>query len=134
LERAGWVAVADEVAKRNEIAGWEGPPQLHSKYEPYAVHHRGDQTLYLGIQYLFKFENSFGASLIHGPFTYGLEIATLHWFYDKELEMESFDLAYIEPTPDGVLGYLNLEDIEQLLDIICALPPALARGTHELER
>lgn len=68
-------------------------------------------TLNGGIQYKFKADNGFGASIVQHSFSYGnkkelWELAVL----DKE-----GNLIYTTPITDNVLGYLSEEKVNQTL-------------------
>ena len=65
-----------------------------------------------GIQYVFAFNNNFGASVVKTPFTYGgnndlWEFAMLK--YIKELY--KYELYYCNLTDFSVLGYLSDADV-----------------------
>lgn len=87
-------------------AGW-------SKYTPYRqdTGPMGD-----GIQYLFRFPNGYGASLINHSGSYGNELAVIEWMG------ANYDLVYDTPVTGDVLGWLTPAQIESTLDAIAALP------------
>ena len=58
------------------------------------------------LQIIYKFPNGYGASIVHGWGTYGLELAVL---YEDEL-------YYGSPITDDVIG--NIESQEQLTGIL----------------
>ena len=58
------------------------------------------------LQIIYKFPNGYGASIVHGWGTYGLELAVL---YDGELNYDTI-------VTDDVLG--NIESQEQLTGIL----------------
>lgn len=67
-----------------------------------------------GIQYVFKFENNYGASVIKNPGSYGYgmdlwELGVL-WFTG-----EYYDLHYGTDITDDVLGYLTNEEVLEIL-------------------
>jgi len=69
-------------------------------------------------QFIYKFDNGYGASLVWGPYAHGeLEMAVLTFGSDG-----SWDLCYDTPITDDVLGYLSYDEVEPLLDQIAALP------------
>lgn len=64
-----------------------------------------------GVQYKFKFQNGYGASVIRHEFSYGSseglwELAVL----DSEGE-----LTYTTPITKDVIGYMTEEEVEQIL-------------------
>jgi hypothetical protein len=73
-------------------------------------------------QWVFEFENGYGASVISGYGAYGnsispYELAVIRWVGDK------FELDYTTPITDDVIGYNTLDEINELLDQIKNLPP-----------
>ena len=64
-----------------------------------------------GVQYIFEFENEYGASVIKRPGSYG---------YDQDLwELAVLDrdgeLTFTTPITDDVLGYLSVNDVRKAL-------------------
>lgn len=74
-----------------------------------------DRPLNGGTQTVHKFENGYGASVIRGGFVAygGLELAVLK--FDNE---GVYSLCYDTEITDDVLGYLDEEDIPELLERI----------------
>lgn len=69
-----------------------------------------------GIQYIFAFNNNYGASIIKNPYTYGnerdlWEVATLKYLGD----ISNYDLFYSELTNFDVLGYLDDKQVNKFL-------------------
>lgn len=67
-----------------------------------------------GVQYLFRFKNNFGASVVKTPYSYGAkddkwELAVIKWRGDD------FDLEYDTEITDDVLGWLTDKDVQDLL-------------------
>lgn len=82
-----------------------------------------------GRQALFCFDNGYGASLILGPGSYGLELGTVKFQAGAPKPQGSddyFDHAELQKIfpeqDDSVYGYLSPEDVFSLLDRIRALP------------
>lgn len=73
-----------------------------------------------GSQQLHRFENNYGASVIRvGSYAYGgLELAVLKFYSEDK---EGFDLCYDTPITDDVIGYLEEDQLSQLLVNIEAL-------------
>lgn len=71
-------------------------------------------------QWVFKFPNGYGASLITGGFgTYGeYEIGVVKFLTE---EGNSFDLTYSTSVTDNVIGHLDLKGIEKVLKKIMKL-------------
>lgn len=76
-----------------------------------------------GVQYLFRFENGFGASVIKGSYSIGAsqdlwELAILRYFDSGAWD---YDLYYGTEITDGIVGYQSDSDICGLLERIKAL-------------
>lgn len=66
----------------------------------------------------YHFKNGYGASVIHNPYSYGLELAVLK-YNDKT---ESWDINYGTNITDDVVGYIDgKEGLEKLLNKISKL-------------
>lgn len=68
-------------------------------------------------QYLFRFGNDYGASVVKGPGTYGYdkglwELAVVWWRGDE------YQLDYDTPITGDVEGYLTVDDVKNLLEKI----------------
>lgn len=69
-----------------------------------------------GKQWVWKFANGYGASVIQNQYSYGgsagqFELAVLH----------NGDLTYDTPITDDVIGHLDWSEVEELVDRIEAL-------------
>lgn len=78
-----------------------------------------------GMQVMYRFPNGYGASIIRGGISYGLEsglweLAVVH-FYGAGVGEWSF--AYDSGIADDVLGWLSPEDVDDILEKIVSLPP-----------
>lgn len=70
-----------------------------------------------GVQYLFKFKNGYGASVIKDDYSYGnecdlWELALIFWDGGK------YHLSYHEIVGNDVLGYLTDEKVNRVLKAI----------------
>lgn len=67
-----------------------------------------------GVQYLFKFENGYGASVIkhHGSYGHNEDLWELAVI---KFEDDNYYLNYDTPVTDDVLGWLTDEDVGKLL-------------------
>jgi hypothetical protein len=74
-----------------------------------------------GIQLVFRFPNGFGASVIEGEGSYGVELAVLCWA-TPTTEDDEFFLTYDTGVTDDVVGHLDAEGLADLLNQIQALP------------
>ena len=73
------------------------------------------------LQWLYRFGNGYGASVVQGPYSYGgpdglYELAVIK--FDSHGEWE---LAYETPVTGDVLGYLSVDDVAAALAGIAAL-------------
>lgn len=83
------------------------------KYLEYIVeHHEVDRGGNERTRY--KFQNGFGASVIYGPTSYGLEVAVAE--YDHQ---GNWYMTYDTELTDDVIGHV--EDLEAVLDAIFEL-------------
>ena len=66
----------------------------------------------------YVFKNGYGASVIHNPYSYGLELAVLK----HNNETEEWNLTYDTKITDDVVGYISgKEELEKLLNMISQL-------------
>ena len=84
----------------------------HQEYQVYGL-----STFPKGGQLLYRFKNNYGASIIFHFGSYGfeqglLELAVIKWTKDE------WHLCYETEIADDVLGYLTIEEVENLLDKI----------------
>ena len=67
-----------------------------------------------GIQYQFRFDNNYGASVIKGPYSYGgdrdlWELAVISW------DRGEYEIRYDTDITSDVEGYLEDEEVRDLL-------------------
>jgi len=79
-----------------------------------------------GEQWVYKFHNNYGASVIRNIFSYGggrglYELAVIKWGYNEIAEQEDWTLTYTTPITDDVIGCCSDQDIDRLLNQIKAL-------------
>ena len=75
-----------------------------------------------GIQKFYRFDNNYGASVVHPSYSYGnenglWELAVLGYTDDLY-----WYINYDTPITDDVIGYLTDEDVEKILHKIKELP------------
>ena len=82
------------------------------------------QKLIDGVQYLFKFENGYGASVVKHWCSYGYreDLWELGVLYFESENPVKYHLSYNTPITDDVIGYLTDEEVRELLGRIKALP------------
>jgi hypothetical protein len=70
----------------------------------------------LGEHKVYRFDNGYGASVVRGSYTYGgpylWELAVLKW------DGEECNLCYTTPITDDVIGWLNEDAVDDLLEKI----------------
>ena len=75
-----------------------------------------------GIQYVYKFPNGFGASVVKSRFSYGHR--------EGKWELAVLDskghLTYETPITSDVIGHLSEAEVNEQLALIAALPKARA--------
>lgn len=84
-----------------------------------------------GVQAIFRFDNDYGASVILGVGSYGVELAIVKFqkgaprtedgFRDYQ-DYSTFAEGVLETQDDGIYGYNNAEGLSALLAKISALP------------
>jgi hypothetical protein len=86
-----------------------------------------DQNERDGVPYqvVIRCGNSYGASIVRGPHTYGgpqglFELGVVKF----ENEGADYHLTYKTPITDDVIGWLTEEDVIRTVEAIAALPPA----------
>ena len=80
-----------------------------------------------GIQYLFKADNGYGASIVKHDYSYGgnnglYELAVIKYESDEE-----WHLCYDTPITSDVLGHLTEEEVNSTLEEIAKLPNQLTQ-------
>lgn len=74
----------------------------------------------------FRFENNYGASVVTHQFSYGgvdeWELAVIHYTDGDVTEDGQWTLDFDTPITDDVIGYLDWNQVEELLNQIKALP------------
>lgn len=67
-----------------------------------------------GVQKLYRFDNGYGASVLQCSYSYGYEddlweMSVIKWDGDV------FDMTFDTPIADDVLGYLDEDDVNEVL-------------------
>ena len=74
-----------------------------------------------GVQYVFKFQNGYGASVVRFRYSYGRE-RDLWELAVIKFNGDDWQLTYDTPITSDVVGYLNDAGVAELLNDINALP------------
>ena len=74
-----------------------------------------DPYFYRRIQYIFRFENGYGASVIKDKYSYGgerdlWELAVIYFESG-----DTYHLCYDTPITDDVIGYLTDDEVRKIL-------------------
>ena len=90
---------------------------LNLNYEGFEDYLLSKKPNFDGIQYLFRFENHYGASIIKHRGSYGYnqdlwELAVIYFGRDSD---DDFMLDYDTEITDDVVGYLKDERVRELL-------------------
>ena len=113
-----------------------GAPPLPIETQPWATR---DNTTYLGASYqwIYRFTNGYGASVIQGPHSYGgpqglYELGVIRFDCPSGVWAggDSWGLTYETPITDDVLGHLSVEEVAAALVQIAMLEdqPACHQG------
>lgn len=94
---------------------------LKLNYEGFENNLICSENIWDGIQYVFKFENRYGASVVKHSGSYGhsrdlWELAVIKFIYE-----DRWDLNYDTEITDDVIGYLTDENVRELLKRISEL-------------
>lgn len=73
-------------------------------------------------QIVFKFPNGYGASVVRGKYTYGGDQGLFELAVIKFTTEKSWGIVYDTPITNDVIGYLEVEEVFELLETIKALP------------
>ena len=83
-----------------------------------------------GVQYIFRFDNNYGASVVKFTHTYGYESDLWELAVIKFDENGDYDLVYDTPVADDVVGHLTDGEVCWYLGRIRDLPVTLAIDSH----
>jgi len=94
---------------------------LPIKAQPWKINDWTAESPHGNRQWIYRFGNGYGASVVQGPYTYGgpmglYELAVLVFDGDDH------ELTYDTPVTDDVEGHLPLGEVADLLVRIAALP------------
>ena len=82
------------------------------EFEKYIIE---DRLINNGKQYIFKFENKYGASVVKNIYSYGYDNDLWELAIIKFNNDESFEIIYDSELSDDVLGYLTDEKVVEYL-------------------
>ena len=74
------------------------------------------------IQKFYRFDNNYGASVVHHSYSYGNEDGLWELAVIEFIDDLDWDITYDTPITDDVIGYLTDEDVEKILHKIKELP------------
>ena len=83
----------------------------HEFFDDYLIERH---PMFDGIQYLFKFDNGYGASVVKFEGTYGYEEDLWELAVIEFVESGDYELTYDTPITD-VMGHLTDEKVSELL-------------------
>lgn len=69
-----------------------------------------------GMQFVVRFNNGYGASVVHHSFSYGVELAVISFN-----ENDEWDITYSTSITNDVIGWNSPESLAQLFNDIAAL-------------
>ena len=104
---------------QDQQAGTIAP--LPIEVQPWRINDYASESPYGNKQWIYRFGNGYGASVVQGAYTYGGSVGLF------ELAVLTFDgdehhLTYATPITDDVIGHLSVEEVAALLVQIAALP------------
>lgn len=85
------------------------------EFEKYIIE---DRLINNGKQYIFKFENKYGASVVKNIYSYGYDNDLWELAIIKFNNDESFEIIYDTELSDDVIGYLKDEEVCKYLQQI----------------
>ena len=93
---------------------------LNLKHEGFETDLIMNRRLYEGSQYLFRFANGYGASVIkhNGSYGYTKDLWELAVIRFEDEDNDSWNLTYHTPITDDVEGHLTDEEVCDLLQRI----------------
>lgn len=81
------------------------------KYEDF-IFYENSKSPHLN-QTIYRFGNGYGASVVYGKFSYGLEIVVIQFYEDD------WEITYDTPVTNNVISYV--ENLDDVLDLISKL-------------
>lgn len=94
---------------------------LFLNHEGFGIELVKRESLYDGVQYVFKFENGYGASVVKHGGSYGNRNDLWELAVIKYDESGDWHLNYDTPFTDDVIGWLTDEEVRDLLQRIKGL-------------
>lgn len=89
--------------------------KIIEEFKDYIINHKGTTPIF-NLQHVYRFPNNYGASVVSGPYTYGIELAVI--LFDNE----DCHIIYDTPITNDILGYLNEVSLKRALEDIYNLP------------
>lgn len=90
---------------------------LNLNYEGFEKHlvKTVNRDIFEGIQYLFRFDNNYGASVVKHKYSYGSDKDLWELAVIKFIRDDTWYLNYDTDITDDVIGYLTDENVRDLL-------------------
>ena len=76
---------------------------------------RWTEKIILGVHYIFKFENNYGASVVKTDSSYGGDQDLWELAVIRFNSYDNYELDYDTPITNDVLGYLTNDEVKELL-------------------
>ena len=86
----------------------------YDKFEKYLYKVREESNLH----YIFKFDNGYGAIVVKNKFSYGHEQDLFELSVIKFVDEFTLNLCFSTEITSDVIGYLNNDDVLELLERI----------------
>ena len=107
-----------------EVMKWEINPNSKKEVSEKVINFKTlpKKDINGGVQFLARFHNNYGASIVQHTFSYGKEeglweLAVIVYTDDKK-----WSITYNTPITSDVLGYLTEADVNSTLEQLAALP------------
>ena len=91
----------------------------YDKFEKYLYEAKEEKVLRQeSYQYIFKFDNHYGASVIKNPISYGNKLDLFEFEVIKFIDEYNWKICYPTYITDYVIRYLTNDDVLNLLEAI----------------
>lgn len=91
----------------------------YDKFEKYLYEAKKEKVLHEeSYQYIFKFDNNYGASVVKNPISYGNRTDLFELAVVKFIDEFTWKICCSTDITDDVIGYLTNDDVLDLLERI----------------